>query len=226
MAVTSATSATDPYAALNGPARATEASNAEKTADRFLKLLVAQMKNQDPLNPMDNAEVTTQMAQINTVEGITRLNEGVRGLNTQFTQLQAMQGASLLGHEVSVKGDRLALSGEGADVVGRGGFSLAGAADQVQLEVLDSAGRVIATQNLGPRAAGRHDFEWAPGSAVPDTSLRHRIVATRGGSAVAAQPLAFDRVAAVSAGGDGLQLTLQNRGTVAYADVLSVRQGR
>lgn len=226
MAVTASTSATDPYAVLNGPARAAESSNAEKTADRFLKLLVAQMKNQDPLNPMDNAEVTTQMAQINTVEGITRLNESVRGLNTQFTQLQAMQGASLLGHEVSVKGDRLALSGEGADAVGRGGFSLASPADQVQLEVLDSAGRVIATQNLGARAAGRHDFEWAPGSAVPDTALRHRIVATRGGSAVAVQPLAFDRVSAVSAGSDGLQLTLQDRGTVAYADVVSVRQGR
>ena len=43
---------------------------------------------------------------------------------------------------------------------------------------------------------------------------------------MAVQPLAFDRVAAVSTGGDGLQLTLQNRGTVAYADVVSVRQGR
>lgn len=221
-----AVTASDPYAALNGPGRAAQTSKADETADRFLKLLVAQMKNQDPLNPMDNAEVTTQMAQINTVEGITRLNESVRGLNTQFAQLQAMQGASLLGHEVSLQGDRLALSGEGTDVVGRGGFSLSGAADQVQLEILDSAGRVIGTQNLGGLAAGRHDFEWAPGSAVSDTALRHRIVATRGGSAVAVQPLTFDRVTAVSAGGDGLQLTLQGRGTVAYADVVSVRQGR
>ena len=42
--------------------------------DRFLKLLVAQMQNQDPLNPMDNAQVTSQMAQINTVSGIDKLN--------------------------------------------------------------------------------------------------------------------------------------------------------
>ena len=76
------------------------------TSDRFLKLLVAQMQNQDPLNPMDNAQVTSQMAQINTVTGIEKLNTTVQGLNGQFVQLQALQGASLVGRDVIVAGNR------------------------------------------------------------------------------------------------------------------------
>ena len=85
------------------------------SADRFLKLLVAQMQNQDPLNPMDNAQVTSQMAQINTVTGIEKLNTTVQGLNSQFVQMQALQGAALVGRDVIVAGNRLAV----ADGVGR-----------------------------------------------------------------------------------------------------------
>src|SRR5437870_11144228 len=82
-------------------------ADAPGSSDRFLKLLVAQMKNQDPLNPMDNAQVTSQMAQINTVTGIDKLNTTVAGLSSQFMQMQAMQGASLVGHDVIVAGNKL-----------------------------------------------------------------------------------------------------------------------
>ncbi len=59
------------------------------------------MQNQDPMNPMDNAQVTSQMAQINTVTGIEKLNTTVAGLNGQFVQMQALQGASLVGRDVT-----------------------------------------------------------------------------------------------------------------------------
>jgi flagellar basal-body rod modification protein FlgD len=71
-------------------AKTASTTDAAATADRFLKLLVAQMQNQDPLNPMDNAQVTSQMAQINTVNGIERLNTTVQGLSGQFVQMQAL----------------------------------------------------------------------------------------------------------------------------------------
>ncbi|HEY9105542.1 MAG TPA: flagellar hook capping FlgD N-terminal domain-containing protein, partial [Roseateles sp.] len=80
------------------------------SADRFLKLLVAQMQNQDPLNPLDNAQVTSQMAQINTVNGIEKLNTTVQGLQSQFVQMQALQGASLVGHDVVVAGNKMDFS--------------------------------------------------------------------------------------------------------------------
>src|SRR3954467_11497534 len=85
------------------------AQAAQDAADRFLKLLVAQMQNQDPLNPMDNAQVTSQMAQINTATGIDKLNATAQGLSAQFIQLQAMQGASLVGRDVIVAGNKLSI---------------------------------------------------------------------------------------------------------------------
>ena len=121
------------------------------TSDRFLKLLVAQMKNQDPLNPMDNAQVTSQMAQINTVTGIDKLNTTVAGLSAQFMQMQAMQGASLVGHDVIVPGNKLDIDADAA--IGQGGFELAGPADAVKVEILAPSGAVLQTINLG--AAGR-----------------------------------------------------------------------
>ena len=127
--------------------------------DRFLKLLVAQIQNQDPLNPLDNAQVTTQMAQINTVNGIEKLNRTVAALGTQFASLQVMQGASLVGRDVTVPGDRLTVDDDGA---GSGGFELAAPADRVKVEILNAArsrGRHPAPRRAG---SGRHSFDWTP----------------------------------------------------------------
>ena len=87
---TSAIQNNSPSAAA-GAAAASASGSGANTEDRFLKLLVAQLQNQDPLNPMDNAQVTTQMAQIQTVSGIDKLNTTVQGLNAQFAQLQALR---------------------------------------------------------------------------------------------------------------------------------------
>ena len=185
--------------------------------DRFLKLLVAQMQNQDPLNPMDNAQVTSQMAQIQSVNGIEKLNRTVEGLGTQFAQLSALQGASLVGRDVIVAGNQLTANDEGLP---QGGFELASAADRVQVEVLNAGGRVIDTVELGAQSAGRHGFEWTPPEGV-EASLgqRFRIVARSGAANVSSTPLMRDRVDAVVAGGDTLMLELRNSGSVAYADI-------
>ena len=84
MAIT-ASAATNGVSVASSPAASSNA-DATITSERFLKLLVAQMQNQDPLSPMDNAQVTSQMAQINTVSGIEKLNTTVEGLNNQFVQ--------------------------------------------------------------------------------------------------------------------------------------------
>src|SRR5512146_2828255 len=155
--------------------------NVEAGADRFLKLLVAQMQNQDPLSPMDNAQVTSQMAQINTVTGIQQLNQTVQGLNAQFVQMQALQGASLVGRDVIVPGSRLSI----ADGVGQGGFELASPADAVKVEILAPSGQVVDTLNLGAQGSGLHSFDWPAGSASDASGLTFRIKATSGATALA-----------------------------------------
>ena len=187
------------------------------SADRFLKLLVAQMQNQDPLSPMDNAQVTSQMAQINTVSGIEKLNKTVEGLSGQFVQLQALQGAALVGHDVVVPGDKLSI----ASGVGQGGFELEGAADHVKVEILSAAGQVVDTLNLGAQGSGMHSFNWPAGAADDSSGLRFRVTAKIGTATTPSTALMRDRVNAVDTGGDGLSLELAKSGRVAYSVVKS-----
>ena len=154
----SVTGTSTDLSAVIGGSNASEAGS----ADRFLKLLVTQLQNQDPLNPMDNAELTSQMAQINTVTGIENLNNSVQSMHASFLQMQALQGASLVGRDVTVDGNQLTL----VDGQLEGGFSLAGPADAVQVEILNPAGQVVDTLQLGAQDRGRHGFSWDASKVV------------------------------------------------------------
>lgn len=190
--------------------------NTEAGADRFLKLLVAQMQNQDPLNPMDNAQVTSQMAQINTVTGIEKLNTAISGLSSQFVQMQAMQGATLVGRDVIVPGNLVDINDGG---VGQGGFELSSPADTVKVEILSPSGQVVDTLDLGAQSAGMHSFDWDAKGATNDSGLKFRITAKSGATTLGSTALMRDTVAAVSTTGTGFNLELQHSGSVAYATV-------
>ena len=202
---------------MNAAAGASSATtkNEAGSEDRFLKLLVAQMQNQDPMNPLDNAQVTSQMAQINTVSGIEKLNSTVAGLNGQLVQLQALQGATLVGHDVTVAGNRLSIAGG----VGVGGFELTSAADQVKVEILNGAGHVAGTLQLGAQSAGRHAFEWPAGTVADSDGYRFRVSASSGSTSVLGGTLMRDRVDAVSSAGNALNLELRHSGAVSYDTV-------
>lgn len=199
------------------PASTSAANSAQTTQDTFLKMLVAQMQNQDPLNPMDNSQVTSQMAQIQTVSGLSTLNDSMTGLSGQFTQMQALQSVSLVGHDVLVPGNRVSMS----DTGGTGTYDLTTAADNVKLEVMTSAGTVIDTQQLGAQSAGRNSFEWANTTYGADANLTYRITATSGAAAVTATTYSQDKVEAVNTSGTTLQLQLANLGMVDYSKVVA-----
>ncbi len=209
------TAANSSFAALATSTTAAASANDISSADRFLKLLTTQMQNQDPLNPMDNAQMTSQIAQINTVSGIDKLNKTVEGLNGQFLQLQALSGAALVGRDITLQGDKLQVqSGNGS-----GGFDLAGTADRVKVEILSPAGRVVQTMELGTHNAGRHNFDW-PAADLPDGApYRFRVTATHGAAVVSSTPLMRDRVEAISTSGNTLTIETQHNGSVAYADI-------
>lgn len=211
-----AADASSVYNQLKGGAGST-ASKMQEASDQFLKLLVTQMQSQDPLNPMDNAQVTSQMAQINTVSGLGTVNESIKAMSAQLLQMQAMQGASLVGNSVVVPGNSVDVStGRGV-----GHFELAGAADTVKVEVLSSAGRVVDTLDMGAETSGRHTFNWTPPEGLTDAGgFRFRVTATSGTANVAATTLMRDQVSAVSStASGGLSLQLKTGGTVAYSDV-------
>ncbi len=192
-----------------------QTANEAGAADRFLTLLVAQLQNQDPLSPMDNAQVTSQMAQIQTVTGVEKLNGSIAALSTQFVQMQALQGATLIGKDVIVPGNKLDI----ADGVAQGGFELNSAADAVKVEILSPAGQVVDTLHLGAKSSGMHSFDWDAGDADNTSGLTFRVTATGGSTSLTSTPLMRDSVTAVRSSGDQLLLDLAKSGGVAYGDI-------
>lgn len=192
------------------------------TQDRFLKLLVAQMRNQDPLNPLDNAQVTSQLAQLSTVSGINKLGELVQSLSTSFSQTQSLQATSMIGRGILTEGSSVVLS-QGAAL---GGFELPSAADQVVLEIKDSGGNVVHATNLGAQNAGISVFQWDgvrdDGTVAPDGIYRFEVKALQNGKDVEATRLTHGTVASVSLGGTDVQLNLLNLGAVSLAQVKQV----
>ena len=200
-------------------------SQVDATENRFLALLVAQMKNQDPLNPLDNAQVTSQMAQLSTVQGVNQMNSQLTQLLSEFQNLQAM---TLSGRSVLVPGDKLALAAPaaGTGLEARGGLELAGDASSVKVQVKNAAGVVVRTLDLGARAAGVSSFKWDglgdDGKSLPAGNYTFAVNAASGTQAVASQPLAAARVEGVNRNASGIQLDLGDLGSVSFGEVLQV----
>ena len=201
-----------------GTQSATAAAN--EASDRFLKLLVTQMQNQDPLNPMDNAQVTSQMAQINTVTGIDKLNTTVAGLGGSLAQMQMLQGASLVGRPVLLEGNKLAVNAE-TGAVG-GGYELASSATKVQIDIVNANGEVLNSVTQAGKPAGRQSFEWVPPAGTDTSNLTFKVTATNNNTAVSATPLMTDLVNAINTSEGTLTLELRNSGNTAYSKVKAI----
>lgn len=187
--------------------------------DRFLKMLVAQMNNQDPMNPMDNAEVTSQTAQINTVMGIQQLNETLKSMATQVTGMQTMQGASLVGKVALVEGSRPYVENS----VAYGGFELSDAATDVRVDVLDAAGKVLATSTLGAQAAGRQFFEVSMEGLDTSKVATFQVTANSGTKAVTTTNISLQPITSIGMQNGTLKLTSSTGKTFGYDEVLGYR---
>jgi flagellar basal-body rod modification protein FlgD len=185
-------------------------TSAADTSDRFLKLLVAQLQNQDPLNPLDNAQVTSQMAQVSTVQGIEKLNGTMA---TMLNQIQSMQASSLAGKDVMLDGNSLTVGGE---VPARGGYDVPPGTTNVQVQVRDAQGAVIATIPQ-PNTPGIHTFNWSgdttSGTAAPGT-YTFTVTGSSGAQAVNLSSYAVDRVSGVIPNAAGPILSLAGGTTI------------
>lgn len=153
----------DIYAALN-VARNSDSSSAA-VQNRFLTMLTAQLKNQDPTAPMDSAQMTSQLAQISTVDGIERLNKTLQTMLADSQSAQGLQAASLVGRGVLVPGTTMSY----ANGAGGFGYELKGAADEVTATIKDANGVVVRTMSLGSAEAG---IQMVPWNGVTDEGIQ------------------------------------------------------
>lgn len=133
-------------------------SEAEKLGTNFMTLLVAQLKNQDPLKPIENTELTSQLAQINTVSGIDSLNETLKSINGQISAGQQLQAAGLIGRGVMIPGDRVLVGNDG--VTTPFGIELSRSASKVNVSIVSESGEVMRQFNLGAVTAGTETLVW------------------------------------------------------------------
>lgn len=141
--------------------------------DEFLKLLVQQLKNQDPLSPMESQDFAAQLAQFSSLEQLTNMSgmmEESMNIDLMLTQaINNTMATSFIGKEVSAIGDSISLSeGEPVDL----SFKLSDQAETVTVKVKDMAGNVIKEMEMGALSSGKHTIEWdgtnRNGESVPD----------------------------------------------------------
>ena len=190
-------------------------SDPQAAQDRFLKLLVAQINSQDPLNPMDNAQMTTQMAQINTVSGIQQLNATLKGMADQYGAMQSLQATSLIGRQALLEGNTLSFQGS----LTQGALALDSAASHVQVDIVGTNGALIDTVSLGALGPGQHGFEWDAKGLDPASVAGFSVRATAGGQPLAATPLSRQPITSVGFASGTMNLQLGDGRTVGYDQV-------
>lgn len=188
-----------------------------------MSLLVAQLKNQDPLAPMDNSQVTSQMAQLNTVTGIQNLNSTMENMAAQFSANQTVQATSMLGRAILTEGNDIRL----ADGKAAGSIELGQSADVLQVNVLDAQANVIRTLDLGPQGKGVHEFAWdgkdATGASMPNGNYKFEVVAKAAGKDAVVTPLTLSIVQGVrNAGAEGSKLLTSNGEEVSFSDIKQI----
>ncbi|CAN0182797.1 unnamed protein product [Chrysoparadoxa australica] len=186
--------------------------------DQFLELMLAQMKNQDPLKPMENGDFLAQLAQFSTATGVSELKTGLDRLTESLSADKALTAASLIGRDVLVASDTLVHDGGGA--TGALDLSAAGA---VRIDIVDAAGQTMRTLDLGTRAAGLVSFQWdgldKAGAELPAGSYSVRASVRDGESEQALPVLVIGRVDSVDLSGPDLNLHTLTLGNVALGDV-------
>ena len=197
----------------------------------FLTLLVAQLKNQDPTNPMQNNELTTQLAQISTVSGIEKLNTTLGSVSGQIDNSQSLQAANLIGHGVMIPGTTIlagtsTTDGSSTTTTTPFGVELQQPADKVTATITNKDGVVVRTIDIGELKAGVHTFTWdgtmTDGTDAPSGSYNVSIAASNGGTQLVAQPLQFALVQGVIRSNGGNTLDLGTYGTTTLDEVRQI----
>lgn len=202
---------------------ATGTNSASDLQSSFLTLLVAQLKNQDPTNPLQNNELTTQLAQISTVSGIEKLNTTLGSISGQIDSSQSLAASNLIGHGVMIPGTKVLA---GKETTTPFGVELQQPADKVTATITDSSGAVVRTIDIGSLKAGVHSFTWdgsmTDGTSAPDGAYNVSIAASSGSTQLVAQPLQFALVQGVTRSSTGNLLDLGTYGTTTLDEVRQI----
>lgn len=206
----------------SGAASATQKKD-ELGQDAFLKLMIAQIKNQDPTKPSDPSEFLGQLAQFSTVSGIQNMQDSISSLSSALRGSQVLSGTTLVGHAVMAVGDTAELGDAGSVI---GATTIPAGASEASILITDSAGAQVARVPVSTQQ-GEADFTWdgtnGLGERVPAGTYHFAAVANVGGSTQQLETQLASYVHSVSIDPDNYELTLNTDiGPIALAAVRQV----
>lgn len=208
--------------ASGNPATGSIKKGVEETQDRFLKLLVTQMQNQNPLAPLDNSEVTSQLAQINTVTGINKLNDTLQLLVSDFDAANSLEAASMIGRNVLIPGKSIDLENNS----GVAGFELPQAVDKLVVTIKDNAGIAIRNIELGPLPEGVNTFAWNgvtdSGTNAINGNYTFTLNAKQADKDISATALSMGSIKSVSPDKNGTILDVGKLGLATLPDIKQI----
>jgi flagellar basal-body rod modification protein FlgD len=225
MTTTNTNNTTDPYAFVNGNKTSTTTQKSDELGQNaFLKLMIAQLKNQDPMKPQDPSQFMSQLAQFSQVTSTQNMEKSIEGLAESLRSTQVMNGTTLVGHDI--------LSAAETDTIEAGG-TVSGAievpkgATAVKVIVTDAAGAQVRTFDVTNPTEGLNNFTWDglnnSGVAVPAGQYNFAAVATVAGQPESLDPLLVSRVDSVTIDPSSGSLTLNtSTGAVALNNVRRV----
>jgi flagellar basal-body rod modification protein FlgD len=225
MTTTNTNNTTDPYAFINGNKTTQQTTNnGQLDQNAFLKLMIAQLKNQDPTKPQDPSEFMSQLAQFSQVTSTQNMEKSIDTLSDSMRSTQLLNGTSLVGHNI--------LSAANTDTIDAGG-TVTGAIDapkgtqSLKIVVKDAAGAEVRSFNLADVGEGLNNFTWDgktnSGNVAPAGQYTFSAVATSNGENLSVDPLLVSKVSSVTIDPASSALTLNTTtGAVALADVRRV----
>ncbi|WP_120993183.1 flagellar hook assembly protein FlgD [Stutzerimonas urumqiensis] len=201
----------DQYAIKNNTSATSGKSELGK--DEFLKLLVAQLNNQDPLSPQENGEFIAQMAQFSTVEGIGNLNTSMEEILSSSQSTQALQASSLVGRKVIATTDKSVVD---TTQTMKGSVNLTSSTSNLAVNVYNASGEKVGRVELGQQSAGQVSFMWdgkdASGNVLPPGTYKFEAQASVDGTNIAMSTNLPANVDSVTLGQNGGEMTLNLAG--------------
>jgi flagellar basal-body rod modification protein FlgD len=198
-------------------------TTAATSQDTFLTLMLTQLQNQDPMQPLESGEFLSQLAAFETAAGVDGLQTSVGQLNQSLYTSQALQASTLIGRDVLTDGSTATLPGTGSI---EGYVQLPASGSPVEVQIKDSTGAVVRTIDLGSQAAGSVHFEWdgtdATGDRAPagDYSLSCNIVVD--GASEAVQISTSAAVQSVTLAGADILLNLAGGSQIPFSQVTEI----
>ena len=215
----------DPTAAAASKTATALGTSAADTQDYFMKMLLAQIQNQDPLNAQDPSQMTSQLTQLNTASGVEKLNTSMASMLSQMSAQSFMSDAALIGSSVIAPGSSLTLDAKNSVDFG---VNVSSDSTQTTIKVLAADGSVVDELSLGAMTKGTHRFAWDGagynGQRAAAGQYRLQVVAAdAAGAAVTAKTLTAGVVRGVGRDSSGgVELLTTDGRSVAPADLIQL----